>query len=96
MDSGANGKSKLRPVVECGCWKGGRSVNFSLVCRIVGRKLIIYDFFEGLPAGAPGDREAPGYEEGDYCGTLEEVKSNIRRGGALDCCRSTDPLVSRA
>lgn len=73
-------------VVECGCWKGGSSANLSLVCHIAGRKLIIYDSFEGLPAGAPGDREAAGYEKGDYCGTLEEVRSNIRRGGAFEVC----------
>ena len=28
-------------VVECGCWKGGSSANLSLICRIVGRKLVI-------------------------------------------------------
>jgi O-methyltransferase len=74
-------------VVECGCWKGGSSTNLSLACRIAGRKLIIYDSFEGLPPGAPGDREASGYEEGDYRGTLDEVQSNIRRCGAPECCR---------
>jgi hypothetical protein len=30
-------------VVECGTWKGGSAANLSLICRIVGRKLIIYD-----------------------------------------------------
>jgi O-methyltransferase len=37
-------------VVECGCWKGGSTTNLSLVCDIVGRELIVYDSFEGLPA----------------------------------------------
>jgi hypothetical protein len=73
-------------VVECGTWKGGSAANLSLVCRITGRKLRIFDSFEGLPEGEPGDREAPGYKKGDYCGTLEEVKSNLRRYGAIECC----------
>ena len=73
-------------VIECGTWKGGSAVNLSLVCKIVGRKLIIYDSFEGLPEGEPGDRQAKGYKKGDFCGTLEEVRKNIERYGAIQCC----------
>ena len=55
-------------VVECGCWCGGSTANLSLVCDIVGRQLIVYDSFEGLPppeARRPvregrGDRHAQG------------------------------------
>jgi hypothetical protein len=73
-------------IVECGTWKGGSAVNLSLVCKIVGRKLRIYDSFEGLPAGDLHDRQAKCYKKGDYCGTLEEVKSNIDRYGSIECC----------
>ncbi len=73
-------------IVECGTWKGGSAANLSLVCKIAGRKLKIFDSFEGLPEGKPGDREAKHYKRGDYCGQLEEVQSNIRRCGHIDCC----------
>lgn len=73
-------------VVECGTWKGGSAANLSLICRITGRKLLICDSFQGLPPGDPRDREASAYKAGDYCGTLEEVKTNIRRYGAIECC----------
>lgn len=73
-------------VVECGTWKGGSAANLSLVCRIAGRRLKVYDSFEGLPTGEAGDREAPYYRAGDYCGTLPEVKRNITRYGAIDVC----------
>jgi O-methyltransferase len=73
-------------VVECGTWKGGSAANLSLVCKITGRKLKIFDSFEGLPEAEAGDREAAAYKKGDYCGTLEEVKSNLRRYGAIECC----------
>ena len=73
-------------VIECGAWKGGSAANLSLVCRIVGRKLKVYDSFEGLPEGKSGDRQAKGYKKGDYLGTLDEVESNIRRYGAIECC----------
>jgi O-methyltransferase len=73
-------------VVECGSWKGGSTTNLSLVCQIVGRKLKVYDSFEGLPEGVPGDREAKNYKKGDYAGSLDEVVSNVRRYGAVECC----------
>lgn len=73
-------------IVECGTWKGGSAANLSLVCRIVGRRLKIFDSFQGLPEGRAGDREAKFYRAGDYRGTLEEVKRNIARHGAIGVC----------
>jgi hypothetical protein len=73
-------------VLECGTWKGGSAANLSLVCRITGRTLRIYDSFQGLPAGPPGDRQASNYEPGSYRGTLDEVRANIARYGAIECC----------
>lgn len=73
-------------VVECGTWKGGSAANLSLVCRIVGRKLKIYDSFEGLPEGEEDDREAKFYKRGEYKGALEEVQANLRKHGAIECC----------
>jgi len=73
-------------VIECGTWKGGSAVNLSLVCKIVGRKLKIYDSFEGLPEGEKNDREAKHYKKGDFLGIIDEVRSNITRYGAIECC----------
>jgi len=73
-------------IIECGTWKGGSAANTSLVCRIVGRKLKVYDSFEGLPEPEPGERIAQASAKGAYRGTLEEVKSNIKRYGAIECC----------
>ena len=78
-------------VVECGCWKGGASVNISLVCKMIGRKMKIYDSFEGLPPPVEGDVIAEktfkkGFIPGIFGGTLDEVQDNIRRYGAFDVC----------
>ena len=73
-------------VVECGTWKGGSAANLSLVCEIVGRRLLIFDSFEGLPEGDPRDNEAKCYQKGDYAGSLDEVRANISRYGAIECC----------
>ncbi len=73
-------------VVECGCWVGGTSVNLSLACEIVGRDLVLYDTFEGLPPPLPNDKYAKPEYEGFFLGALDEVRSNIAANGALDLC----------
>jgi O-methyltransferase len=73
-------------VVECGTFKGGTAANLSLVCKIVGRELFVFDSFEGLPEGSPCDREAIHYSKGDWSGTFDEVSRNIQRFGDLDRC----------
>lgn len=74
-------------VVECGTWKGGLAVNLSLACRITGRRLWVFDSFQGLPPATIGDREARHYQPGDFVGTMSEVRSNLQRFGALDVCQ---------
>lgn len=69
-------------VVECGCYKGGASVNLSLVCRIVGRKFKIYDSFEGLPPPSSGDYVAEdafknGFIPGVYRSGPHKLDSSI-------------------
>jgi hypothetical protein len=81
-------------VIECGCFKGGSTVNLSLAAALTGRELHVFDSFEGLPAPTNGDAEnflhhdriTNTYESGMYAGTLEEVRENVRRYGALDVC----------
>ena len=73
-------------VVECGCFAGGSTANLSLVCRIVGRKLIAYDSFEGLPEAKPGDRYAVEGWPGGLAQDVETVRENVRRHGALEVC----------
>jgi O-methyltransferase len=75
-------------IVECGTWRGGSAANLSLIAKLTGRKLLIFDSFEGLPEGKDEDRQAV-YETGDYCGPMDEVKRNIQRYGAIDVCEFT-------
>jgi len=71
-------------VVECGCFLGGSTANLSLVCDIVGRQLIAYDSFEGLPAPKGNDKYARPEWTGFLRADLETVRSNVRRFGAID------------
>jgi hypothetical protein len=52
----------------------------------VGRKLRVYDSFQGLPLPVPADREGKGYTQGQYRGTLNEVRRNIQHWGAIESC----------
>jgi hypothetical protein len=80
-------------VIECGCWKGASSASLSLVCEMVGRRLVVCDSFAGLP-----DKETDvvrnyphigvyGYYRGGmYKGEIDEVRDNINRYGTLAAC----------
>jgi O-methyltransferase len=73
-------------VVECGSFLGGSTANLSLACEAVGRRLVVYDSFEGLPAPAAGDKYATEKTAGAFRGELETVRSNVSRFGAIDRC----------
>jgi O-methyltransferase len=73
-------------VVECGCFQGASAANLSLVCDIVGRDLVLYDSFEGLPPPAHGEKYGNPFAEGLYKGELDVVQGNIRKGGVIDRC----------
>jgi O-methyltransferase len=74
-------------VVECGSWVGGSTANLSLVCDIVGRDLIVYDSFEGLPSPEPNDKYANPKAQGLFRGDLPTVMENVRRYGAIGRCQ---------
>lgn len=86
--------NKVSTIVECGVFKGATSVVLSMGAKITGRKLILYDSFDGLPNGEKNisHRYYPylgvtgTYKKGMYKGALEEVKSNLLAYGHLDAC----------
>jgi O-methyltransferase len=73
-------------VVECGCFRGGATANLSLVCDVVGRDLVAYDSFEGLPPADPRDKYANPKGEGFLKAEIEQVKENVRRHGVIERC----------
>jgi O-methyltransferase len=81
-------------LVECGCYKGGSAVNLSRLAAMCGRRLHLFDSFEGLPTPEIEDKEHlvlserqfHTYEGGAYAGSVAEVRENIRKYGVLDVC----------
>jgi O-methyltransferase len=71
-------------VVEAGCYKGGSTSKFSLAAKAAGRRLVVFDSFAGIP---PNDEKTSGgkyiHDPGKWCGTMDEVKSNITTHGDI-------------
>ena len=78
-------------IVEAGCFKGGSSSKFSLAAHQMDRTLVIFDSFQGIPDNSEAHDVnifggSVGFAEGDYCGSLEDVKENITRYGVIESC----------
>jgi O-methyltransferase len=80
-------------LVEAGCFKGSSTAKFSLVAELIGKKLVVFDSFQGLPRNVePHDRTINGrsiagwFDGGNFRGTLDEVRENLARYGSLDAC----------
>ena len=78
-------------VVEAGCYRGGSTAKFSVMAKMAGRKLYVFDSFQGIPDNAEDHgRNIFGgmvaFRKGDYCGPLDEVKANIDTYGEISAC----------
>ncbi len=78
-------------VVEAGCFKGASTAKFSLAASRAGRKLVVFDSFRGIPSNTEDHGrnifgDSVNFPEGDYSGSLEEVRNNIANYGQLGMC----------
>ncbi len=86
-------------VVECGCFAGGSTAKLSLVAALTGRKLHVFDSFEGLPEVDEFNRSdcnarwgaefVTDWDAGRYAAPLESVQKNVERMGDLSVCTFT-------
>ncbi|MEK9809998.1 MAG: TylF/MycF/NovP-related O-methyltransferase, partial [Candidatus Nanopelagicales bacterium] len=73
-------------VVEAGCWRGGSSAKFSLLCQFLGYELHIYDSFEGVGDLTEEDRAKEWDYEGQYSAPESTLRENLERFGAPSVC----------
>jgi O-methyltransferase len=86
-------------VVECGCFNGGSTAKLSILAKLTGRQLFVFDSFEGLPEAdayntydlharrsLTWSRERH-WKVGEYAAALDVVKANIERWGEASVCR---------
>ena len=69
--------------VEMGCYKGDTSLLLADIIRNVGKKLWIYDSFEGLPEKSEADESVLGinFKSGELLVTKREVKQRFLKAG---------------
>jgi len=79
--------------VEAGCFKGGSTAKFSLVSKLLNRKMVIYDSFEGIPENKEKHQKSifgysieKWFNEGSFSGGLSEVQDNVRTYGDISIC----------
>jgi len=71
-------------VVEAGCWNGGSTAKFSLICAQLGLGLHVYDSFQGVEPHHVLEGEWD--FAGQYASPEVDVRSVVARLGAPDVC----------
>jgi O-methyltransferase len=71
-------------MVEAGCWKGGSSTKFSIICKLAGIRLWIFDSFEGVSA-EDAKNEWEGFA-GQYASPEHVLRENLNRYGEPSVC----------
>jgi O-methyltransferase len=75
-------------VAEFGCFKGLSTVAISIAAKCVGRQVVVFDSFEGLPEPEDAVHQMVSgsevkYERGAYAGSLDEVRSVVSKYGEM-------------
>lgn len=62
-------------MVQAGCWQGGSSVKFSIICKALGYRLWIFDSFEGVEPMT----DSEGKQGFDFSGAFSSPEPVLRR-----------------
>jgi hypothetical protein len=83
-------------IVECGCYTGGSTAKISIIAKMLNKKLLVFDSFEGLPESNQynkidyhtrrSSKWFSGWSAGRYAASLEHVKSNVQTYGEISVC----------
>lgn len=73
-------------MVEAGCWQRGSSVKFSIICRLLGYRLWIYDSFEGVEELSPEMKKISYDFSGEYASPGFVLRQNLRTLGVINVC----------
>ena len=74
-------------MVEAGCYNGGSTIKFSVVCKMLGYKLQVYDSFEGVETMTKDELAQTGHNySGEYAVGEEIVRANVSKYGEIGVC----------
>lgn len=79
-------------IVEAGAYHGGSTAKLSLVAKLCGRGLRVFDSFEGMPENSETHGKSifgreHRFPKGSHAVSLEEVKNNVNLYGDLSLCQ---------
>ena len=91
------------PIVECGAFKGGSTAKLSILAKKTNRRLYVCDSFQGLQKPLiEGENVSPifnasqsfVFQEGEFAGSIDEVKANVAQYGNIEVCEFVPGLFS--
>ena len=75
-------------IVQCGVWRGGAAALMAHASRASGRRIWLFDSFEGFPAPGVEDGPPGGIAAGDWTAPADEARAALRRLG-VDATRAS-------
>ncbi len=72
--------------VEAGCWRGGSSAKFSILCEMFGYRLQVFDSFEGVETLDESLYKSEWRFGGQYACAEDVVRSNVAKFGRPAVC----------
>jgi O-methyltransferase len=73
--------------LEAGCWQGGSSAKFSVICNMLGYRLCIYDSFEGVEPMTPEERVDSHHDfSREYAAAESVLRETFARFGEMGIC----------
>jgi O-methyltransferase len=73
-------------LLEAGCWKGGASAKFSIICKMLGYVCYIYDSFEGVEITEHIDKSEDYDFSGEYSASENTLRDNLGKYGQAEAC----------
>lgn len=81
-------------MIECGCFAGGTTAKLSILARLLGKSLVVFDSFEGLPTTSTDDAvdyhsrftRTFRWEPGACNASLERTRSVVEKYGDISVC----------
>ncbi len=73
-------------LVEAGCWQGGSSAKFSIVCKLLGYRLRVYASFQGVEPMTDEEKKDSHDFSGEYAAPEDLVRRHIENYGEPRIC----------
>jgi O-methyltransferase len=73
-------------MLEAGCYMGGSTAKFSILCKLLGYKLWVYDSFQGVEPMTEQQKQQSYDFSGEYAATEEVVTRTVACFGEPEVC----------